>query len=86
MDLPPVVPVLNLVGLLGPLDLGDGVGEELEEGVGEALHHLVHLGAPQLLLVLLTRHVVLLQLLHRHLYFVVKGTVSQELGEFKYAF
>jgi len=67
VDFPPLLPVLNLPRLLGPLDLRDGVGEELEQRVGEALDHLVHLGGPQLVLVLLARHVVLLQLLHRHL-------------------
>ena len=65
-DIPPDVPVLHLLALLIPLSLGDGVGQQFEECVGEALDDLVHLGCLQVLLVELAHRVVLLQLLHCH--------------------
>ena len=52
MHLPPEVPVLHLLGLLGPLGLANLTGQELEEGVGEALHNLVNTSCLQQSLVL----------------------------------
>ena len=42
VHLPPVLPGLDLLGLLVPLGLADHVGQQLEQRVGETLHDLVH--------------------------------------------
>ena len=60
-------PVLDLFGLLVPLGLGNLCGEELEQGVGEALDDLVLPGGLQQRLALLRHLPELVQLLHRHL-------------------
>ena len=42
VHLPPVLPGLDLLGLLVPLGLADHVRQQLQQRVGETLHNLVH--------------------------------------------
>lgn len=68
MHLPPVSPVLDILGLLVPLSLADFCWEELEQGVGETLNDLILPRSLQQRLALLSHLTKLVQLLHCHLW------------------